>query len=67
VSELERPGAGLPGWVVATLAIGGVLAAFWVVGVVMAAIGLLVRLALAVVVVVLIAAFVVSKLEGDRH
>ncbi len=65
MSSLERPPAKAPAWVVVALGIGGLVVAFWLAGVVLSAIGLIVRLVLAAAIIVLAAAWVVSRLERN--
>ncbi len=67
VSNVSRPDTGTPGWVVVTVVVAGVFAAIWVLGLVMSAIGVAIKLALSVAVLAAAAWFIVNALTGSSR
>jgi hypothetical protein len=68
VSKVSRSEAGIPGWAVVAVAVGGVLVGVWLIGAVMSAVGFLFKLALSIGVIVVIAWLLVSALtRGSRQ
>jgi len=67
VSNVSRPDTGTPGWVVVTVVVAGVFAAIWVLGLVLSAIGFVIKLALSVAVLAAAAWFIVNALTGGSR
>jgi hypothetical protein len=67
VSNVSRPDTGTPGWVVATVVVAGVFAAIWVLGLVLSAIGLLIKVVLSIAVLAAAAWFIVNALTGGSR
>ena len=67
MSNVSRSDTGTPGWVVVTVVVAGVFAAIWVLGLVLSAIGFIIKLALSVAVLAAAAWFIVNALTGKSR
>ncbi len=67
MSNVDRPDTGTPGWVVVTVVVAGIFAAIWVLGLVLSAIGLIIKLVLSVAVLAAAAWFIVNALTGGSR
>lgn len=67
MSNVSRPDTGTPGWVVLAVGVAGVFAAIWVLGLVLSAIGLIIKLVLSVAVLAAAAWFIVNALTGNKR
>jgi hypothetical protein len=67
VSEGTRSETGMPGWVAVAIAVIVVVVGIWLIGAVMSAIGFLVKLALSVAVIAVIAWFLINAVTKGSN